>query len=374
MEKHFGVTQVLEMVMEDSSSSETTTSGESDPDFHPLLSSPLTSSSDTEEDEEDTGSGWVGKNGKVWSPTNKETTIYCQPARGVTPGPTHYAVVTVDNIESAFDLFFTTAMIDLIVGMTNLNGRRSLKNWNDVESTELRAYIGLLILAGVFRSKGETTLSLWDERRGRAIFRATMSCHRFHEINNALRFDDKLQRPARIREDKLAHIRTLWEMWRQRLPLLFNPGREVTVDEQLVPFKGRCKFKQYMPKKTAKYGLKIWVTADVATSYAWRCDIYLGKSGDKPEVGQGQRVALEMTEGLQGVTVTCDNFFTTYPLAQELLKRKISLVGTIRKNKPELPPNLVQVKGRAALSSIFAFTRNTTAVSYVPNGGGTSSC
>jgi len=106
-----------------------------------------------------------------------------------------------------------------------------------------------------------------------------------------------------------------------RLPLLFNPGRDVTVDEQLVPFKGRCKFKQYMPKKTAKYGLKIWVISDVTTSYAWRC---------------GQCVALEMTEGLQGITVTCDNFFTTYPLAQELLKRKIALVGTVRKNKPEL--------------------------------------
>ena len=108
-------------------------------------------------------------------------------------------------------------MIDLVVGMTNLKWRHSLKDWTNVDSTELRAYICLLILAGVFRSKGETTLSLWDEQRGCAIFRDTMPCHRFHEINNALPFNDKLQRPACIREDKLAHIRTLWEMWRQRL-------------------------------------------------------------------------------------------------------------------------------------------------------------
>jgi len=206
------------MMMETSSSSDTTTSGESDPDIPPLSSSTPTS------DEEDTGFGWVGRNGEVWSPTNMETTIFSLPARGVTPGPTHYAVVRVDNIESAFDLFFTTAIIDLIVGMTNLNGCRSLKNWTDADSTELRACIGPLILAGVFRSKGDTTLYLWDERRGRAIFRATMPCHRFHEINNTLHF-----------EDKLAHIRTLWEMWRQGLPLVFNPGRDVNVDEQLVP-------------------------------------------------------------------------------------------------------------------------------------------
>lgn len=111
------------------------------------------------------------------------------------------------------------------------------------------------------------------------------------------------------------------------------------------------------------------MTADVATSYAWRCDIYLGKIGDAAEVGQGKRVVMEMTEGLQGVTVTCDKFFTSYSLAQELLRKKIALVGTIRKNKPELPPNLVQAKGRPALSAVFAFTKNTTAVSYVPKRG-----
>lgn len=152
--------------------------------------------------------------------------------------------------------------------------------------------------------------------------------------------------------------------------MLFNPGKDVCVDEQLIPFKGRCQFRQYMPSKPAKYGLKVWVTADVATSYAWKCQIYTGKAaGGAVEVGQGKRVVLEMTQDLQGVTVTCDNFFTTYSLVQELLKRKVALVGTIRKNKPELPPKLLQLKGRPVLSSVFAFTKTTTAVSYIPKQG-----
>lgn len=45
------------------------------------------------------------------------------------------------------------------------------------------------------------------------------------------------------------------------------------------------------------------------------------------------------------------------------------MVRTIRKNKPELPPNLVQVKGRPALSAVFACTKNTMAVSYVMKRG-----
>ena len=53
-------------------------------------------------------------------------------------------------------------------------------------------------------------------------------------------------------------------------------------------------------------------------------------------------------------------------LSQQLLKRKIPMVGTVRKNKPELPPALLATKGREAFSSKFAFTPTTTLVSYLP--------
>lgn len=64
--------------------------------------------------------------------------------------------------------------------------------------------------------------------------------------------------------------------------------------------------------------------------------------------------------------MTCDNFFTSYALGQDLLKRKLTMVGTVRKNKPELPPELVSTRGREELSSKFAFTDTQTLVSYVP--------
>lgn len=96
-----------------------------------------------------------------------------------------------------------------------------------------------------------------------------------------------------------------------RLPLLFNLGQDVCVDEQLVPFRGRCGFCQYIPSKPAKYGIKIWATCDFLTSYAWKMQVYTGKSAGSPaEVNQLKKVILEMTEGLRGNTVTCHNFFT----------------------------------------------------------------
>ncbi|KAM9354937.1 tudor domain-containing protein 15-like [Pholidichthys leucotaenia] len=48
-----------------------------------------------------------------------------------------------------------------------------------------------------------------------------------------------------------------------------------------------------------------------------------------------------------------DNFFTSYELAQQLMKRKMTMVGTVRKNKPELPPALLTTRGRTVFSSKY---------------------
>lgn len=122
-----------------------------------------------------------------------------------------------------------------------------------------------------------------------------------------------------------------------------------------------------MPSKPAKYGIKSWVACDAKSSYAWKMQVYTGKlTSGGPEKNQGMRVVLDVTEGLRGHNVTCDNFFTSYELGQQLLKRKITMVGTVRKNKPELPPALLATKEREVFSSKFAFTPTTTLVSYIP--------
>ncbi len=94
---------------------------------------------------------------------------------------------------------------------------------------------------------------------------------------------------------------------------------------------------------------------DTETSFAHRMQVYTGKEQNTaPETSQGKRVVLDLTEGLQGRTMVCDNFFTSLSLAEELRQRKMTLVGTIRKNKPELPPILLQVR-RSTYTLILVF-------------------
>ena len=53
-------------------------------------------------------------------------------------------------------------------------------------------------------------------------------------------------------------------------------------------------------------------------------------------------------------------------LSQQLLKRKTTMVGTVRKNRPELTPALLATRGREAFSSKLVFTPTITLVSYLP--------
>ncbi|XP_028260881.1 piggyBac transposable element-derived protein 4-like [Parambassis ranga] len=354
MSARYNVQKALELIFSDvqqdnSDSEEEVVSEEEDgEEYNPEHDE---SSSEEEENAEAERETFLSKNSKItWF-----SEAYDQHGREaeqnvikMTPGPTRYAVSHAHDIVSTFYLFITPAIEKIILEMTNLEGfRKNGDSWKKMDETDLRAYLGLLILAGVYRSRGEAAASLWDAESGRPIFRATMPLKLFHTYSRLLRFDNRESRPARRVTDKLAAIREVWDKWVERLPYLYNPGPDVTVDEQLVPFRGRCPFRQYMPSKPAKYGIKSWVACDAKSSYAWKMQVYTGKlTSGGPEKNQGMRVVLDVTEGLRGHNVTCDNFFTSYELGQQLLKRKITMVGTVRKNKPELPPALLATKER----------------------------
>jgi len=113
--------------------------------------------------------------------------------------------------------------------------------------------------------------------------------------------------------------------------------------------------------------IKIWAACDATSSYAWNLQVYTGKpDGGAPEKNQGMRVVLDMSQGLSGHNITYDNLFTSHKLGQELLKRKLTMVGTIWKNKSELPPQILTSKNRPVKSSKFAYTADTSLVSYMP--------
>lgn len=268
---------------------------------------------------------------------------------------------------SNWRLFIDDELLDLIVECTNEKAR-SEKDDFVTNRDELVTYIGVGILIGVYKGKNEPVRALWSPAEGRKCIMQFMSRTRYELISKYLRFDVTSTRQRRRQETKFAPMGAVYDMWEQRLSKPFIPYEYVTVDETLVAFRGRCRFKQYMPSKPAKYGLKFWCLCDAATGYCLRMKPYLGldSAGGARATGLGQHVVLDLTERLDvGRTVVTDNFFTSLALAQKLRDRNLGLIGTVRKNRREVPEEFIQKRSEAG-TSMFGFNKDATLVSYAP--------
>lgn len=82
----------------------------------------------------------------------------------------------------------------------------------------------------------------------------------------------------------------------------------------------------------------------------------------------GESVVMKMSEPFYqtGRVITADNYFISIPLAQNLWRNGLMLVGTLRKKKTEIPPEFLPSKNREIFSSIYGFNNYLTLVSYVP--------
>ena len=186
-----------------------------------------------------------------------------------------------------------------------------------------------------------------------------MARNRFSAITRCLRFDSKIDRPARRAQSKLAPIRDFCNQIFAKIRWNFRPSENLCVDEQLVLFRGRCPFRVYIPSKPGKNGIKIWVLADVTSSYCCAFDVYTGKFGDLAAVGQGQRVVLQLTKNYynSGRNITADNFFSSCSLVSQLLSKKLTYVGTVRKTKSSFHWNFKPIVVNQRVPLCLAFKR-----------------
>ena len=98
----------------------------------------------------------------------------------------------------------------------------------------------------------------------------------------------------------MAAFRHIWELFLSNCRTTFIPSECVTIDEQLIPFRGRCKFKQYMPSKPAKYGIKIFWLCDSFMPFAIDGIIYLGKQpGEAIQKNLGENIVLRLSSGIK---------------------------------------------------------------------------
>ena len=279
----------------------------------------------------------------------------------------------------AWSLLITDDMLGMILNYTNEKITELSANYGNtctfvdhLSEAELKAFLGLIYLAGVCKSNHEDIDALFStDCLGRPIFRATMSKERFLFLLTAIRFDNHLVREQKKASgDRLAAVSYMFNAFIANSIGNYTCFEYVTVDEMLVGFRGRCPFRMYMKAKPVKYGIKIMCLCDSKTHYLVNAFVYTGKTNEPNplKLSIPTRSVLTLVEPIANSNrnVTGDNWFTSLELVTELKKLRLTYVGTMRKNKKEIPPQMQPNKNYEVGKCLFGFTRDNTIVSYVP--------
>ena len=123
----------------------------------------------------------------------------------------------------------------------------------------------------------------------------------------------------------------------------YKPGKNQSIDEGMIAYKGRLNYVQYLPSKPIKRGIKVWMRCDADRAYLHKFDIYLGRRQNS-EYGLGYDVVMKLCQEITGKYhhVYFDNLFTSVPLMKDLLALNTYACGTVLKNKRGVPDAVKQ--------------------------------
>ena len=231
----------------------------------------------------------------------------------------------------------------LLANQTNLYARQSQASsgrtdsrWQPCTSQDIMRYVYINIMFGI-HSMPDLNLYWSSDLTYRVPAVAdVMGKSRYMKINQYLHAADSSQQIAAGNDgyDPLFKVRPILDTVRATCKDRNKPSAEISIDEAMVGFNGRLHWKQYIPSKPTKYGIKIWCAAEAKTGYLLNFAVYTGKQGGV-EHGLGHHVVMNV--GVDYLNIYrifyFDNFFSSIKLAEDLLAQNTYCCGTIRKNR-----------------------------------------
>ena len=144
--------------------------------------------------------------------------------------------------------------------------------WIETSPEEMEKLIALLLYFGLVDvasfQRYWSTMTLYHGLWARSI----MSRNRFKAIMGMLHVVDPFTEDDK---DKLRKVRSLVEHFKERCMALYQPYREIAIDERMVRSKHHSGIRQYIKNKPTKRGVKLWVLADSTNGYTWNFDVYI---------------------------------------------------------------------------------------------------
>ena len=232
--------------------------------------------------------------------------------------------------------------------ITELSNHSRFQYAKDITLEEMKAYSALQIAMGIC-CKPELEDYWRTYWLTQVAFGDVMSRNRYELISSFLHFNDNETRIERGNEgyDPLHKVRPLLHIIDPLYSQIYSPKRELSIDESMIKFKGRVFFRQFLPAKPIRFGIKQFCMSEAKTGYALKFLVYTGRETftnlQVPlDVSVTEKVVLHLIEGMEekGHVVYTDSYYTSPNLAKALKDKGIGLCGTVRQGRKNMPPDL----------------------------------
>jgi len=282
------------------------------------------------------------------------------------------AAETISSPIEAWSLLYSDDILNIILKYTNqeIEQYRSIvknppSHCNMLDILELKTFLGLLYYAG-WSKKNNGFIGQCFSVHNLPLFRAITSIQRIEFLFHKLLFDDKTTRDKRIKSDCFAHIREIWDLFITNCIQYYEPGYNVTIDKQILSFRGECPTDMSLSYKRDKLGLKFVTMNDSETFYMINAIPYMNNVKTEP-LGKFFSHVIKTSEPIHntGRNVTCGSWCTSIPLVDTMREKfSLTMIGSLQQNNPDVPPWIKNALAKEPYQ--FAYDINKTLVSYKP--------
>ncbi|CAF1139447.1 unnamed protein product [Rotaria magnacalcarata] len=291
---------------------------------------------------------------QFWSEIESESDAEFSEGHGmIQEVPENLKDSTISPID-CYRYFITDEIINLIVRETNRYAEQHLETheltkrsknlqWKPTSHEEMLKFLGIIIEMGLVQMPKVDYYWSKSKLFGSEVIQNTMSRDRFELLLKFYHFSNNQEQHAD--QDRLFKLKSLLDLLKVRFKSAYIPGAIISIDETMIPWKGRLLFKQYIPGKAHKYGVKIYKLA-ATNEYTWNFMVYTGKQDPTSGRRHTQTVVMDLADVLLEChrTVVVDNFFASMSLAESLLRNDTYLIGTLRSNRAGSEHEVVQKK------------------------------
>ena len=167
------------------------------------------------------------------------------------------------------------------VTSNDISRRSRVQQWlrHEHDVKELKKFLACIIVMGVinYPAMEDWWCTSWPYAT-RSIS-SIMSRDRFSLFLRFLHLNDNTQYIPKGQpgHDPLFKVRPFLDPLLSNFKSNYSAHREISIDEQMIGFKGRLHFIQYLPKKPTRWGMKAFVLADSHDGYVLKWKLYTGK-------------------------------------------------------------------------------------------------